>query len=211
MEIKEIDLKQLREAPWNPNHMEPDDLARLKKSIQTYGLVQNLVVRSLGHDRYEVLSGNQRLNVLKELNITFVSCVVVNFDDVHARLLAQALNHVHGEDDLGMRAEVLREVLETVSEAEVLALLPETKGSLTALANMSQDNIASSLQNWQQAQTAKLTHRQFQLTPKQNDIVEKALAQVLPVAKEEKGDNPNIRGNALYLLCKFYLENRKGD
>jgi len=79
------------------------------------------------------------------------------------------------------------------------------------LANMSQDNIASSLQNWQQAQTAKLTHRQFQLTPKQNDIVEKALAQVLPVAKEEKGDNPNIRGNALYLLCKFYLENRKGD
>jgi ParB family chromosome partitioning protein len=211
MKIQEIDLKQLREALWNPNHMEPDNLARLKKSLQTYGLVQNLVVCPLGNDQYEVLSGNQRLSILKELHISPVSCVVVNLDDVHSRLLAQALNHIHGEDDLGMRAEVLRQVLGTVSEAEVLALLPETKGNLTALANMSQDSIASSLQNWQQAQTARLKHYKFQLTPKQTDIVEEALAQVLPVAKQEKGDNPNIRGNALYLLCKFYLENRKDE
>ena len=211
MEIKEIDLKQLRGAPWNPNHMEPDDFARLKKSLQTYGLVQNLVVRSLGDDQYEVLSGNQRLTVLKELHINPVYCVVVNLDDVHSRLLAQALNHIHGEDDLGMRAEVLREVLKTVSEAEVLALLPETKGNLTALSTMSQDSIANSLQNWQQAQTAKLKHCQFQLTPKQTNIVEEALAQLLSAAKQEKSDNPNIRGNALYLLCKFYLENRKDE
>ena len=211
METKQIDLKQLHGAPWNPNHMEPEDFARLKKSVQTYGLVQNLVVRPLGDDQYEVLSGNQRLNILKELHISPVSCMVVNLDDVQSRLLAQALNHIHGEDDLGMRAEVLRHVLKTVSEAEVMALLPETKGNLAALATMSQDSIASCLQNWQQAQSAKLKHFQFQLTPKQTDMVEKALSQVLDVAKQEKGDNPNVRGNALYLLCKYYLEDRKHD
>ncbi|MGB7725043.1 MAG: ParB N-terminal domain-containing protein [Dehalococcoidales bacterium] len=211
MEIKEIDLKQLRGAPWNPNHMEPSDFARLKKSLQTYGLVQNLVVRPLGNDQYEVLSGNQRLNILKELHISPVLCVVAKLDDIQSRLLAQALNHIHGEDDLGMRAEVLREVLKTVSEAEVLALLPETKGNLTALSTMSQNSIADSLQNWQQAQSAKLKHCQFQLTSKQTDTVEKALTQILPDAKQENNDNPNIRGNALYLLCKFYLEKRKDE
>ena len=47
MKITEIPLSQLQEAPWNPNRMEPEDLIRLKKSIQLYGLVQNLVVRPI--------------------------------------------------------------------------------------------------------------------------------------------------------------------
>lgn len=211
MRIVEVDLSKLKPAPWNPNHMEADKLSRLKKSLQSYGLVQNLVVRPIGNNHYEVLSGNQRLSILKELKISPVPCVVVNLDDAHSRLLAQALNHIHGEDDLGMRAEVLREVLETVSEQEILALLPETSGGLAALANLSQDSIAGYLQNWEQAQAARLKHFQFQLTPNQTDIVEEALAKAIPVAKRERGDNPNIRGNALYLLCKFYLENRKDE
>lgn len=211
MKITEIKLNQLQEAAWNPNRMEPDDLIRLKNSIQVYGLVQNLVVRPLGNYQFEVISGNQRLKVLKELNLSPVGCILVNLDDVQARLLAQALNCVHGQDDLGLRAEVLRQVLKTVSEQEVLALLPETKGSLNALVLMSQDTLANYLQSWQQAQTAKLKHVQFRPTPTQIDIVEKALVQILPAAKQEKLDNPNIRGTALYLLCKFYLENKKDE
>jgi ParB family chromosome partitioning protein len=215
MRIIDIDLSQLNPAPWNPNKMEPGDLAHLKKSLQLYGLIQNLVVRPLSnnHDKvsYEVLSGNQRLRVLQEMKVSPVSCVVVNLDDVQARLLAQALNHLHGTDDLGLRAEVLREVLKTIPEVDVLSLLPETKGSLAALASMNQENIETYLKNWQHAQKAKLKHLQFQLIPNQIDIVEEALTQVLPVVKQEKRDNPNQRGVALYLICKFYLENKKHE
>ena len=70
----------------------------LRSSISKYGLVQNLVVRRIG-DKYEVLSGNQRLKLLREFNVKIVPGVIVDLDDAHARLLAQALNHIHGDDD----------------------------------------------------------------------------------------------------------------
>jgi ParB family chromosome partitioning protein len=211
MKLIDIELSQLKEASWNSNRMELEDLARLKKSIERYGLVQNLVVRPIGTDAFEVLSGNQRLSILKEMAISPVSCVVANLDDVHARLLSQALNHIHGEDDLGLRAEVLRKVLETVSEQEILDILPETVGSLNSLAALRQENITAYLQNWQQAQTAKLKHLQFQLIPKQVEIVEEAIARILPKANQSKGESPNVRGTAIFLLCKYYLENQKHD
>ena len=75
-------------------------MERLKESIRRYGVVENLVVRPFGNSTYEVLSGNHRLHVLGNMGHTAAPCVVVDLDDAHARLFAQALNHIRGEDDL---------------------------------------------------------------------------------------------------------------
>ena len=188
-------------------------------------------------------TGNQRIQVLKDIGMTTAPCVVVQLDDVHARLLAQALNRVglitrqylgnaaipvrrqllthrfkavgllgcrfqsilQGEDYLGLRAELVREVLEALPKEEILSLLPETAESLEALSSLGQENMADYLQNWQRAQQARLKHLQFQLTPAQLEVVQEALAQYLPQAKQSQGENPNARGTALYLLCKYYL------
>jgi ParB family chromosome partitioning protein len=208
MNVIELGLHQLREAPWNPNRMDKDDLTRLKHSVQKYGLVQNLVVRPVAPDLYEVLSGNQRLKIMREAGIQNVPCLVIEVDEAHARLLSQALNHIHGQDDLGLRAETVRRVLETISQEEVLALLPETASGLNALSSLGNDTIADCLERWERARNARLKHMQFQLTPNQVDVIEEALAQVLPMAKQEHHDSPNIRSTALYLLCKDYLKLR---
>ena len=63
-------------------------------------MVGNLVVRLLPDGLYEVLSGNQRLQVMAELGYTHVPCVIVDLDDTNARLLAQALNRIEGQDTL---------------------------------------------------------------------------------------------------------------
>ncbi|HZA25354.1 MAG TPA: ParB/RepB/Spo0J family partition protein, partial [Dehalococcoidia bacterium] len=110
MKVTELPLEQLKEAPWNSNQMAEAMLSRLRESLTRYGLVQNLVVRPLEGDCYEVLSGNQRLWVLRELQRSPVPCVVVGLNDAHARLLSQALNCIAGEDDLGLRAEMLKEI-----------------------------------------------------------------------------------------------------
>ncbi len=206
MKVINLKLDELQEAIWNSNQMEEPMLARLKESIRRYGIVENLVVRRSGIDTYEVLSGNQRLKVLKEAGFQSVPCVVVQLDDAHARLLAQALNAIRGEDDLGLRAELMRKVLETISEDEVLAILPETADSLNALASMGQETIAAYLKNWQQAQAARLKHLQFQLTPRQLEVIEEAIRRVLPQANPARGDSPNVRGTALFLLCQLYLK-----
>ena len=206
METVELPVDDLREAAWNTNRMDEAMTARLRSSVVRFGLVLNLVVRPIGGDTYEVLSGNQRLKVLSELGIKTAPCIVVRLDDANAMLLAQALNRIQGEDDLGLRAEVVRKVMAELPRAEVLAVLPEAAGSLSALASMGKANMAAYLENWQRAQAARLRHLVFQLTDAQKRTVEEALAMLLPRAKQADTDSPNARGTALYLLCKSYLE-----
>ncbi len=57
MEVVEIELDRLREASWNANGMDAAMLDRLKESISRYGFLENLVVRPICPDAFEVLSG----------------------------------------------------------------------------------------------------------------------------------------------------------
>jgi ParB family chromosome partitioning protein len=135
------------------------------------------------------------------MGFTHASCVVIDVSDAQARLLSQALNRIRGEDDLGLRAELLRNVLANLPEDEVTSLLPETAISLKSLSALRQQDLNAYLK--------KLKQLQFQLSLDQLDVVEKALQRYLPIVKRFHDKNPNIRGTALYLLCKAYLE--KGD
>lgn len=214
MTVVDLPLKLLTRAPWNSNQMSPAMIDRLRDSIRRFGLVENLVVRATDNDCFEVLSGNQRLEVLGQLGQDLVPCVVVDLDDAQARLLAQALNAIQGEDDLGLRAEVMRKIIETTSQEDILAVLPETADSLNSLASLGQEDIAAHLQAWQKAQSARLKHLTVQLTSDQMEVVESALESLLPEANESLVEgrvgnlavNPNIRGQAMFLLCQKFLE-----
>ena len=206
MKITNIPVDLLRQPQWNPNQMDGGNLTKLGRSIDRFGLVQNLVVRHMEDGTYEMLAGNQRLQVLSRSGINEVPCVVVELGDGEARLLCQALNRVHGEDDLGLRAELLRQVLEELPEEEVLAILPDTRLGLEALVNLGHDSMGDYLRNWEAAQAVKLKHLQFQLTGQQMESVEEALARLMPEASSGHGSSPNARGTALYILCRRYLD-----
>ena len=175
MKVIDLPIKQIDEAAWNPNQMDATMRSRLRRSIERFGLVLPLVVRPTEDGNYETIGGAQRLTVLRELGIGPVTCVVVNADDANARLLAQALNRIQGQDDLGLQAELVREVLQSLPQEAVLQLLPETAQSLQALSALGQDTMANYLKNWQQVQSARLKHLQFQLTPAQLETVEEAV------------------------------------
>ncbi len=136
-----------------------------------------------------------------------VPCVVIETDDAGARLLGQALNHIAGSDNLGLRAEVLRDVLESMPQEEVMALLPETAASLQALTSIGKQSIAQALQQWEQAQKARLHHLAFQLTDVQLQVVEEALQRLMPMTAIQP-ESPNKRGGALYWLCRDYLDGK---
>ena len=205
MEVVELPVESLKEAPWNANQIDEAMLQRLRSSILKYGFIQNLVVRR-NDNEYEVLSGNQRLKLLREFNVSKVPCVIVGLDDAHARLLAQVLNHIHGSDDLGLRAELLREVLQVIPEQEVMSFLPDTVIGLSGIGSISQETLAGYLQNWEKARAVRLRNLFFKLTLDQLQTVEAAVAQILPEARRAQGINPNTRGTALYLLCKSFLD-----
>jgi ParB family transcriptional regulator, chromosome partitioning protein len=207
-QITSLPLEQLIEAPWSPNQMDEAALARLRRSISQFSLVQNLVVRPAGPDLYEVLSGNQRLKILREIGVSPVPCCVVEVDNARARLLAQALNRLHGEDNLGSKAELVRDLFNTLSEEEMLSILPDSRIELRGLANLGKETLSSYLQTWDQVRSCRLRNLQFRLPQEQLDIVMKALYKYIPAAHSLHSSNPNLRGKALFLLCKEYLERR---
>jgi ParB family transcriptional regulator, chromosome partitioning protein len=211
MNITYIRISMLYGATWNSNRMDDDMLEKLKESLVRYGLVNPLVVRLIADSQYEVLSGNQRLRVIREMGVPYVPCVIVELDDNQAMLMAQALNGIRGEDDLTLKSILLKKILSSIPEDNVLSILPETSDSLQALSSLSQSDLAEHLQAWEEAQAVKLKHMQLQFTRPQLDTVEEALSLILPKAKDAKSDNPNNRGNAMFLLCKFYLDRRQSE
>lgn len=209
MNVVDMPIECLTEAPWNPNSMDQRMLFRLRESIRRFGLVGILVVRSMLGDLFEVLSGNQRLGILREMGYKVVPCVIVDLEDGPAKLLAQALNHINGQDDLGLRAELLRDILRSISQEDVLSILPETSHGLSELSSLGQEDLAAHLEAWQKAQNARLETMQFQLTVEQKGVVDEALKLVMPEAKQYRNNSPNTRGTALYLLCKSYLQGKE--
>lgn len=121
------------------------------------------------------------------------------------------MNDLHGEDDLAAKGEILKTVLETVPQDDVLSLLPETVESLKALTSIARADMAQHLLAWQGAQAARLRHVQLQLTDKQLEVVEEAVALMMPSAAGLQDDNPNLRSRAIYLLCRYYLERRQPE
>lgn len=158
MDVIELSVITIEAPSWNPNSMDGDMISYLSRSIRRYGFLVPLVVRAVDNGRYEMVGGAQRLAVIKALGFKEAPCVVVTADGSEARLLSQALNRIQGEDDLGPRAELVREVLSDLPEAEVLGLLPESTHSLNALVSLGQENIADHIQAWDKAQAARLKH-----------------------------------------------------
>ena len=208
MEIVGLPVDSVSPAEWNPNEMDQAMLTHLRVSIQRFGLVVPLVIRPVGSELFETVGGAHRLLAARELGLSSVPCVVIEADDAAARLLSQALNHIAGSDNLGLRADVLRDVLESMPQEDVMALLPETAASLQALTSIGKQSIAQALQQWEQAQKARPHHLVFQLTDTQLEVVEEALQRLMPMTAIQP-ESPNRRGGALSLLCKDYLEGKQ--
>jgi DNA modification methylase len=135
MNVTYVDIERLVEAEWNANRVSPGRLAKIRRSIEQFGLVENFVARPHPGqpDCFEVLSGNHRLRILKDLGYQQAPVVVVEYDDAKARLLAQTLNRTRGVDDPKKYAQLLETVLADFAVEEVTALLPETEATIDAV------------------------------------------------------------------------------
>jgi ParB family chromosome partitioning protein len=214
LQIREIPLAALRAAPWNPNEADAATLQRLAASLGQFGPVLPLVVRAQA-DGFEVLGGNQRLRLYRDQGRATVPCVTVVADDVQARLLAQALNAIHGEDDLTKKAALVRTLLDTMTADAIARLLPDSAEALRGLAALGQPEsgaLAESLSAWAQAEAAKAATRlhvtSFPLTAAQKAAIEAAVDQALTLPVVARYDGPNKRAAALAHIAQEWTAGR---
>lgn len=101
MEIVKKQLDELIPADYNPRKdLQPGDpeYEKLKRSIQEFGYVEPVIWnRQTGN----IVGGHQRWKILKELGITELDCVVVDFPPEKEKALNVALNKISGEWDKG--------------------------------------------------------------------------------------------------------------
>lgn len=131
LKVKQIAVDELHNAPWNANRVPDDVLDKVRRSIAEFGVVENLVARPRPQGGYEVISGNHRLGIYREMGLTKAPVHVLEVDDAHARVLAQTLNRTRGQDDAEAYAQLLTDVLADMDMAEVLSFLPESEKTIS--------------------------------------------------------------------------------
>ena len=108
MEIKRIPLNQINPAKYNPRKdLKPGDpeYEKLKKSIDEFDLVEPLVMNKRGN---VLISGHQRLKILKERGDTETEVSIVDLSPERERALNIALNKIRGDWDLPKLSELLK-------------------------------------------------------------------------------------------------------
>lgn len=120
MQIETIAITELHPAPYNPRQpLKPGSpgYRRLERSLREFDLVQPLVWnKTTGH----VVSGHQRLDILKAKGVTNVAVVVVELSLDKEKALNVALNNslVGSEWDAVKLMDVVRE-LQSSTEIDV--------------------------------------------------------------------------------------------
>lgn len=108
-------LEDINPAEYNPRIvLKPDDIEyeALKNSLEKFGTVAPLVINEATGN---LVSGHQRLNVLKQLGVTETEVVFIDVDEDKEKLLNVALNKIDGEWDY----EKLEELFSEFSEEEI--------------------------------------------------------------------------------------------
>jgi len=99
MRIEKVSINDICPAAYNPRrNLQPgdSDYAKLKRSIQEFDMVEPLVWNKRTGN---LVSGHQRLKILRELGWEQVEVSVVDIDSTREKALNVALNKISGEWD----------------------------------------------------------------------------------------------------------------
>lgn len=94
-----IDENLLDDSENDVFSMLPDNkFQELKSSIARNGVLSPLIIRAKGDGRFQILSGRNRRKACKELGILKIPCVIKNYDDIQAELVAIETNLAQREN-----------------------------------------------------------------------------------------------------------------
>ena len=157
--IVELNLNELDYYKNQPfKEYNQDEMNNLKESIERIGLQNAIVVRKKENDRYEVLSGNNRVRVFKELNKETIPARIVECDDDKAELIMIDSNIVQRNElsvmerakAYKLKQELMKKVKlnkDEIFNKEEQELLNQTESQRTFFRYISLNNLIEEYQN----------------------------------------------------------------
>jgi ParB-like chromosome segregation protein Spo0J len=209
--MPKLKLTQLEADPKNPNICSLDILAKLKRNIQRTGLYDYPIVRPHPSkaDTYIIIDGHARVQIFQELGWEEVFCQVWKISEKEAKLALATLNRLRGTDIPYKRAELIAELVETISPEELAELIPETNAQIQDLLSLLVQDTAA----MEKALKAEIEREEktlpipltFVLTAEESEIWEKT--------HDAFANGMKDRSKVLILICNQALESKseKGD
>ncbi len=104
--IKQVKIKDLKPALYNPRFWSKEATEQLKESITRFGLVDPIIVNNAPNRKNVVLGGHFRLKIAKDLGYTEMPVVYVDIpDEIKEKELNIRLNKNTGSWDLSLLSE----------------------------------------------------------------------------------------------------------
>ncbi|MFT6984700.1 MAG: ParB family chromosome partitioning protein [Psychromonas sp.] len=87
--LMDIDIECLHGGKYQPRRdMSSEALDELASSIHAQGIIQPIVVRETGHQKYEIIAGERRWRAAKIVGLASVPCLIKNVEDDAAIAIA---------------------------------------------------------------------------------------------------------------------------
>lgn len=178
MSFKKLAINQLVKAEWN--YKEEDYLLsqKLFNNIKKNGFLINLIVRDLG-DKYEVVNGNHRLDVLNSLGVSQIVCYDLGkISELEAKKIAVETN----ETSFKANKQKVKNIIKEINESFELDVLKETLpfadfelDSILNEVNEVLDGIVDSIDDTKDVPQRENTELEVKAAPKQNNKPSKNL------------------------------------
>jgi ParB/RepB/Spo0J family partition protein len=112
--LLKLELNQIRANSWNANFMDAQEREALKQCMHKAGPEKTLpiVVRKMFDEGYEIVDGEHRWTIAKELGWEKISVVVREADDLQARAFCVSYNKLRGRFNWFKLYDVLKNDLD---------------------------------------------------------------------------------------------------
>lgn len=125
--FQDVATSQLVKADWNYKKEDPKLTEKLTENIKRNGFIENIIIRELDTGYYEVVNGNHRLDVAKQIGMAEIHCYNLGkISEARAKKIAIAGNETRFESDEIKLTETLRELQAEFNIEELVAELPYT-------------------------------------------------------------------------------------
>jgi len=97
-ELEKLPIEQLQPGKYQPRKdMSAEALEDLANSIRSQGIIQPIVVRTVGNDSYEIIAGERRWRAARIAGIDIIPCIIKNVPDETAIAIA-LIENIQRED-----------------------------------------------------------------------------------------------------------------
>lgn len=140
---REIALDRLQPGAHQPRrHFDEDALADLANSIASQGVVQPIVVRAIGADRYEIVAGERRWRAAQRAGLLAIPAVVRTLDDRGAMAVALVENIQRADLNPLEEAQALSRLLDEckLTHEQVAEAVGRSRAAVTNLLRLMELN-----------------------------------------------------------------------